>query len=311
MNVVCCIDDNYVVYCGVMLTSLLENNKDIEFTIHIITSELTNENRDSLYNIVEKRYGQVLKIHDISERKFPIRPGDHVSLATYYRILLPEILDDISKVLYLDSDLVIDRSIKDLLQIDFDAYAIAAVIDVDSSNESTYKRLSYDKELKYFNAGVLLMNLDYWRSHKVMERTIDYISHNQDILLYHDQDALNYILKHEKKLLPLKYNFQEKFYLKSPVLPTEYFFELKESFAYKAIIHYNGKDKPWYKECCHPDKCLFYKYLHMTKWGCLKPKYRLKGLNLFKYIVSKNLLKLGLKKRSNSMIVDPVDLIVG
>ena len=90
-NILCATDDNYVPYCGIMLTSLFENNKELNLCIYILAEHLSDRSRNEFAELA-KNYDQKIEIITVNNETLkdcPIRIGDHVSIATYYRLLAP------------------------------------------------------------------------------------------------------------------------------------------------------------------------------------------------------------------------------
>lgn len=206
MNVVCATDDNFVQHCTIMLTSLLINNTDVN--IFLLTEGLKPQNELIIKQQVEKLKG-ALEIYLVDTsiiEKFPM-PKDtnlsHISRATYYRLLIPEILPkNVDKVIYLDCDIIVNQSIQDLWNLDLRGYALAAAPQIGSGYEA--ERLGYPIKYGYFNAGVNVINMDYWRKKNVAKKLIGYIAANYKQIKYHDQDALNAVLyNHTFHLLPM------------------------------------------------------------------------------------------------------------
>ena len=107
--------------------------------------------------------------------------------------LLPDLLsEDVHKAIYLDCDMIINHSIEELWNIDLTGYAIAAVKQIGFGYEA--ERLGYPIKYGYFNAGMNVLNLDYFREHNVSQQLIDYIAENSNLIKFHDQDALNGVL---------------------------------------------------------------------------------------------------------------------
>lgn len=93
MNIVCNIDNGYVKYCIVMLTSLFVNNPEETFHIHIIAGELSEEARHQLTDIVERKYKQQLSLYLVGEEVLASCPIDHENyISTYYRGFITDIL---------------------------------------------------------------------------------------------------------------------------------------------------------------------------------------------------------------------------
>ena len=101
--------------------------------------------------------------------------------------MIPKILpNNISKALYLDCDLIINGNISSLFTIDLNDYASGAVFDGGTDDIRTYNRLKYSSGNGYFNAGVLLMNLEYWRINNVMESLFSFIKEHPERLMFWD-----------------------------------------------------------------------------------------------------------------------------
>lgn len=311
-NILCATDDNYVPYCGIMLTSLFKNNYNENIHVFILTAGISKSNQTKL-NELANTYSQTIDIIIVNAESFkkcPIRPDkDHVSIATYYRLAVTELLPkDIDRILYLDCDMIIHNSIKELYDVNLSQYACAAVKDEAFFTNAPYERLEIVKDLAlpYFNAGMLLINLGYWRKHNVMERCMNYIAENSERLTFHDQDVLNGVLFGHIKYLKPAYNLQTGF------LYTTYFVnfdsnlqqEIREAISSPVIIHYTGYSKPWQEISRHPYTTQWRYYKNQSLWEMMpliKSKFHIKSwlLGLRNEII----WKLGIKHRPQSYIV--------
>lgn len=278
MNIVCAADDNFVQHCTIMLTSVLINNTNVN--IFLLTEGLTADN-EYIINQQVNSLGGTLKICLVDASiidKFPM-PKDanlsHISRATYYRLLIPEILPkNVDKVIYLDCDIIVNQSIQDLWDIDLSEYALAAVPQIGSGFEA--ERLGYPIEYGYFNAGVNVINMDYWREKNIAKKLIDYIATNYKQIKYHDQDALNAVLySHTLHLLPMwnmtsliyGYFLSQRGDKKDGRIINSYEQEKINASKYKRnpiIVHFVSKPKPWQKGCVHPLSHLYYDYAKKT-----------------------------------------------
>lgn len=309
INILCSIDDNYVPFCGIMLTSLFETNLKENFEVYLFTEKLKDENIKMLQRMITD-YGNHLNICYIDEnvvKNFPIKGSDHVSLATYYRLFAPALLPkDVDKVIYLDCDMIVNGSISALWNEDVSEYALRAVDDESGNEISKFNRLNYPAQRGYFCAGMLLINLDYWRKHNVMERCLQYISDFPERLLFHDQDVLNAVLNEEKGALPLKYNFQTAFLYNygrdafSSVINGEIIKTISES---PAIIHYTGPYKPWFPHSNHPYANYFLYYKKISYWNKLLPKYKVSIKGEVRRILNSIIWILGIKPRPRTYII--------
>lgn len=275
MDIVCNIDDGYLKYCAVMLTSLFENNKDETIHVHLIANTLSKESQDFLSSMVKEKYKQQINFYLAGNellKDCTIYGESHISLATYYRIFLESILpSNLSKILYLDCDLVVIGSLKELWNTDITNYAVGCVEDMWSGKENNYTRLQYDQKYSYFNAGVLLINLNYWRKIKFEKLAISYIQQHPKELLFNDQDVLNALLFNQKIFLPFRWNMQDGFFRTKRRIRKEAAAELDKELNTPIIIHYTGGKKPWQYKSQHPYKTEYLKYLDMTVWRGERP----------------------------------------
>lgn len=313
LNVLCSTDKTFVPYCGIMLTSLLLNNQNININIYVIIGDnVTDEDTEILNKQVLKYNQKILFIKlDSEQYKFcPIRRGDKVSLAAYYRILAPEILPkEINKVLYLDCDIIINGDLKPFYNMDIENYSCAAVFDPIAYREDEYIRLGYPKSLSYFNSGVLLMNLEYWRDNNITKQCIDFIRKYPERVIWHDQDVLNYVLRESKYLVDITYNFQSQFMYKKKIWgrldqSTEKRIQevLEEG---PVIIHYANTDKPWINRSLHPYVCFYKFYKNKSPWKNERNinNAQKRSLKSFLYQL---LVRLKIKKRPTRYIIYPI-----
>ena len=271
-------DDRYSPWYGVMLTSLFENNKRERIIVHMLTGGLQAENESALHQLAN-RYGQALHFVYVDESalaKCPIRVNDHVTLSTWFRLLAPVLLpDSIDKVLYLDGDIIVNGPIKALWNTDIKDYAIGAAIDESYWNSEIYDRLIIDKQIPYTSAGVLLINLAYWRNKKGVERCFSCIEKMADKLLFHDQDTVNVVFQKEKRLLPITYNLQYGFIRKWSFSACDNTVqqEILSTIHNPVIIHYSGPGKPWFRFNDNPYRKFFLKYKRLSLWNNTKLQY--------------------------------------
>jgi lipopolysaccharide biosynthesis glycosyltransferase len=233
-----------------MLCSLLEHNSVSR--IHLFHDSIAGYELAKLKSLVEK-YRSEITFYEVEPAAFQdLRVDKWVSAATYYRILGPRLLPtSISKVLYLDSDIIVRGSLTRLWSTDLADYALAAVSDC---NDNARKALGLAEGTKYFNAGVLLINLRFWRQKNVAERAISFAKENPEKIQYWDQDALNATLAHQWVEIPQCWNWQ---YWRRTIPGTE---------MEPAIVHFLTENKPWHWSNDHPFKREYRRYRLKTPW---------------------------------------------
>lgn len=187
------------------------------------------------------------------------------SLACYLRLLAPSLLADVDKVLYLDCDIIVNAQLDELWNIELEGYSVAAVLDATLSYHIVKGYLGYDYwEDGYFNSGVLLMNLKYWREHGVQEKLVSYLNSHKVALP--DQDALNIVLHGSIRFIHPKWNCHVGHFAFPPlVFPSQKKY-IKTLWSGAKIIHFTGPTKPWFVECVNPYKQQYLKYRNMVNW---------------------------------------------
>ncbi len=160
INVVFATNQQYIQHLCAALKSLLENNKDSSFKIYIINSGISKNIYANMLTVV-KPYNCQLENITISDNFFKeLVLTHHYSKEIYYRLLIPELINE-EKVLYLDADIIINGSIKELYNQNIDAYYACAVEDPFFDR---YSELNIDQKFRYFNSGVMLINVKKWGS---------------------------------------------------------------------------------------------------------------------------------------------------
>lgn len=270
MDIVLTFDDGYCPYACATIASVLRTNK-CKHVFHIITDGIGGASQKKITDYLKFR-GNDVKFYVLDReilKSFPIGKGmanTYVSLATYYRLFIPEVLStSIEKVLYLDCDVIVNGDLCDLWNYSFanDDECIYALEEFPDLAFPGCRRLNYPFEYSYFNAGVLLINLTNLRKHYSIDKAIDYIrTHN---IKYHDQDVLNGMLYENKIFMPLKYNIMDAALIKNAKFPKRYENQ-EEALTNPVIVHFSGPIKPWHKECKNPYAALYWENVGLTPW---------------------------------------------
>lgn len=254
MNILVTINKNYIEYLLVMLFSYCKNNK-YDTNVYIMNNDLDSSDFKYLSNKLKKHSINIIDIK-VDKEIFDDAPKSKRYPETiYYRLLAYKYLPtNIDRILYLDPDLIVNKDIKELYDINLDNYCFAASTHIYSSFFRRFNELRLDVEdIIYINSGVLLMNLDNIRKLNINENIIyKYINKNRKKLLLPDQDIITK-LYHGKILSidALVYNMTEKLLYKTSIEWVE---------ENSCIIHYCGRNKPWRKHYYGKLDTLYYKY---------------------------------------------------
>jgi lipopolysaccharide biosynthesis glycosyltransferase len=269
-----CTDAGYLQHSAVCLASLLANNPELHFQIVIVTRPTEPVDEQKLRHSLARFPNHSLEFHQFTppaDQLLPLNPTAHYTIDTYSRLWVDLFFTkDVDRVLYLDGDIVVVGGIAELWNCDLEGNLLATV-DIPGSDRGV-TRLGMRHEDGYFNAGMLLIDLDQWRKTAARRRVLDYINANPDRILY-DQDALNGCFHGCRKRLDYKWNTIWPFYGGSMKLPLSDA-EIERVRREARIIHFNGLSKPWNYLCDHPCRDEYTKYLKMTEWHDFVPADR-------------------------------------
>jgi lipopolysaccharide biosynthesis glycosyltransferase len=199
----------------------------------------------------------------------------HLTIVTYYRLLIPQVIPQhFKKAIYLDSDMVIKGDLEQLWNIDIgDNYVLAVQDDNQryirmSGGLRNYQELGINPDYKYFNAGLLVINLEKWRTDHIPLKVIEYLERNKDYVRDHDQDGLNGVLVGQWGELDPRWNQMPRIYAYSSWQDSPYDEALYSELLHNPhIIHFTTPPKPWQRGCEHPNTNLFFQYLDQTAWS--------------------------------------------
>lgn len=252
IDILVAFDSKYEPLTGVMLTSLFNSNKHHEFNIHAFVGDDFGASSEKKFRWFITRHHSSLFVYNLQDfgiiTRCPLNPNSHITRSTYYRLLAPEILPKtIEKILYLDGDIIVNGDISRLWLMDLEGFAFAGADDCSFVLKDNYSRLQYDRKYGYYNAGVTLYNIKYWRENNLSKLIFSYIESHESSLTWLDQDAVNAFLYDKRKKIPIQYNFQTFFFMRT------YWNQYAESFRKEVLsaakdpvlIHYIGHAKPW------------------------------------------------------------------
>ncbi|HVG14506.1 MAG TPA: glycosyltransferase family 8 protein, partial [Chitinophagaceae bacterium] len=226
MKLVLSVNNGFEKYAAVVLHSFFHYNKEEGTEVFILYEEYS----DSIGKLkwFEHRHSCSIRFCQVNTRLLDRSVvNGHVTIATYFRLLLAETLPEESKVLYLDCDLVVKGSLAELWSTPLTTYAVAAVED---KKFDLHEKLGFPAK-PYFNAGVLLINLDFWREQKLTQQFLFFLENHGDRISFWDQDVLNVVLLNKCLFLNEKWNY----------VPTADRVPIDVQ-----IVHFAGIHKPWH-----------------------------------------------------------------
>lgn len=188
------------------------------------------------------------------------------SKSPYARFFIPEYLADVSRCIYLDTDLIVCSDLNSLQTLDLQGKSSACVIDGGISTPEQQQRLraklKLQNSLQYFNSGVMVIDLDAWRRRQIQSKALDIALDNYDLLDQMDQDALNMVLAGDWVILDPKWNTSKG--------------KADANFS-DGIIHFLGKVKPWHADYAANFQDRWFALLDRTAFAGQRP-VRLLGI---------------------------------
>lgn len=289
-------DNKFVLPLINALSSILRySNKDDFYHFYILDKNISSKNKSRINKLKKIKDFDIeyIKVDDSLFLDCPLtKECKHISLQTYYRYIIPKLKPELKKVLYLDCDILVVGSLRELWEQDLEDFYCAAVEEMYYGTLHDATRLNLKA---YFNAGVLLINNSKWVKENVSEKLFNstrelYINNN---LIWQDQDVLNYVFKDNIKWLPPKFNYQQNCHKKYTY--TQYSEDdIINAETNTIIIHYNTGTKPWTKGY----KCNFKKYEYYQEM--LRNKFYFEILKLYVKKILRKILSL------NNNVVDGV-----
>jgi lipopolysaccharide biosynthesis glycosyltransferase len=279
LHVSCAAEGEYVVHSAAMLHSLLTFHPQDSVVIHYLHApEFAEQTRRQLRAMVVRNGGEV-KFWEIPDSWVAGLPTEGFTRkATWYRTFLPELLPDVSRVLYLDADVLVVDSLAPLWEVDMTSKLVAAVTNVLGPEAVDRPRaLGIAGSQGYFNAGVMLLNLDLMRLEQMSRAVYEYGRAHADALAWRDQDAFNVVLGARRVPLHPRWNCMNGilvFPWSADVLGSE---AVAEAIENPAIRHFEGPGpyKPWHYLCERRWRDLYRRHRRATPW----PHVRLQGRN--------------------------------
>lgn len=236
------IDDSYTPFLAVALQSLIDNaSKEYNYLIKILHTNVGEEHQKQIKKFENENVN--IEFVDLSyyieKVKDKLYTRDYYTNTTYFRLFLPELYPQYDKVLYLDSDIIVVGDISELYNTEMGTNLVAAAPD----DIIQYNKVFQDyaelvvgvaKYQHYFNAGVLLMNLDELRKFKFQEKFL-YLLEKVKFSVAQDQDYLNRLCKGRVTLVSHDWDVMP--YVNNETKPEDI-----------KLIHYNFAYKPWHFE---------------------------------------------------------------
>lgn len=281
-------DNNYIHIMATAMASILENNKEIGSLIHfwILADNLSSDNRKKLMEFC-KRYHSEIDFIDVSRQlqnivKTGASAWNNGSFGTYSRLFLSQLIPAyVTRILYLDSDVIILGNLKELLEMDFAENAVLlATRDIVGSFNPVFLREIGLEGKNYVNAGVLMIDLNKWREIGMTDLILEHMRNVRSIYPFVDQDVINVVLQNYIQIISPKYDYfssckpfstkqlYRMFNLGESTMfyPEEYF---EAETKNPVIIHFVGVlfYRPWFTNSNNPYREQWTDYFKLTPFN--------------------------------------------
>lgn len=253
-------DDNYILYAGTMITSIISNvQKDEKYELYILDGGISQLHKNKIQKLERKNF----QINFIDMNHYLSRYGElfktttHFTPATYFRFFIPEIFTDCDKVLYLDPDMIIDADVRTLFDIDLGDNLLAACRDVEAERKTYemlelqkyfYEKLRIENIHNYFQAGVMVFNIQEMKKNKFMDRCLTLLKEIGNPM-WVDQDVMNSVAQNKVHFLKPEWNYGFFLLLDNLTilngLDHRIYDVMRKVEQNPYIIHFCGGPKPW------------------------------------------------------------------
>ena len=201
VQIVAASNNLYVPFLSVMLQSVMDfSSPERNYSVTVLHTDIEEQNRKTLFQMMRNNFRMdFINVSKRMQNYTSLFVSNHIKIETYFRLLLPELMPETEKVLYIDCDVIANQDVAELYDINTDGYLLAAARDADSAaNYNTHPEdkdyidnvLKLKNPYDYLQAGVIVMNLKKFRSECNTERLLNVALSRQ--WKFHDQDTLNY-----------------------------------------------------------------------------------------------------------------------
>ena len=292
--IACATDARYIMPLAVMLRSVLTNlSSDRTVAIYIMDGGVDKESRDKLSRGLPSGQATVewMPVHPEAYSGAPL--WGRMPVSTYYKLAVADTLPaDVHKAIWLDGDLIVTGDLARLWDVDLGKDYIRAaqdsIVPLVSSpfGIAAHETLGIPANAKYFNAGVMVVDLDRWRTDKISQRVLDYLRRFGDSVFFWDQEGLNAVLAGKWGELDPRWNCNVSVPPRRRVNRNAAATKRMEANQTPWIIHWAGYLKPWRYPGRDPEKLLYFEYLDKTAWEGWRPRRTIVSKLIERYEVS-------------------------
>lgn len=246
-KIVFSIAGNFWPHLAVAVASITERDTDCDFVV--------------FYEQMDIRWQRLIEREVIrSNNRIEFLPFDlsllngiedtgKLGMSVYYRLFIPEILAGVDRVIHLDSDILVRKSIKTLINWDLQGKVLAATPNYEYPlQQEVTTKLQWPLDRPYFNAGIQVIDTKLWKECQVARNTLDFLKTQKHKLSYAEQCALNFVIDGNFAQLPPDWNLSRTWWEPKEghrVLHIT-FDDLLKAREDPSLVHFIGPSKPWH-----------------------------------------------------------------
>ena len=279
INIVCCGDEKYAMAMATMVYSASVNlSRYYRLRVFVIDGGISPASQQRFNEKIASRDNVEVEWVKIDLAQLTDLPTvGHLLSSVYLRLLMGDVLPtELDRVIYLDVDMLVEGDLSELWKEEFGQATVLAVRNYSRSFMRSYLPLPGVDPLRrrrerYFNSGVMLVNLNRWREEKIGRAALEYIREHRAAIQFGDQDGLNAVLFGKWEELDISWNAQvDKLLNPQQLGQGEMYDEIRrrrDELLYRPRIqHFTGDKKPWHAGRFKPVRGAFLRYLHECQW---------------------------------------------
>ena len=261
-------DDLYIRQTIISMVSILEHNQHVKF--YLISQKLSRDSINLLKNVMDTQ-GETVHIFEISDilPQLDLENCDRHPASVYAKLFMEKVISE-KKVLYLDSDTVVNDSLEPLFDRNMEHELAAGVLMPYSIGVK--QRANVASGEPYICDGVVLFNLEMWKKLHKSEECAEYIRDCGGKPPMLSEGTLNHVCQGMIGILEPKYNLTPSMLWYNPLQVRQLFKpdcyygekseEIEQAIKEPVVIHYMNElyNRPWNEPCDHPWKGLYRKF---------------------------------------------------
>ena len=269
VNLLMSTDTNHAPFAATVIRSVaMAASRDDDVRVYILTLGLPKDDLSKFTRLAES-LSVPISVTSVDPELVKDLPDKGRTKTAYLRIFAGELFPDVKTMIYLDTDILVRCSLSEIIAYYDETKGCSAA--KDAAVITNWKGLehevpeSFDKA-SYFNSGVMLMNLDFFRYHRA-HRTVPRIRRENATSILHDQSALNVFLEGNVAFLPVDFNYMLDVYDNLLLKNATGADTVKHAFEDPKIVHFSNFKKPWLRQFPQRFAAEYRQHLAQTPWG--------------------------------------------